>query len=125
MTKIELNPSFLQDFVDIDKPAIIHISNKNVTFTPKAIKVLALKLTDKFILTIEGTELYLKLITSENGFEVKNKNKYCMNSYVAGLLMFIVKHFKYEKTVKSISFTLGEFKEGRYPLLPGDVKDGK
>ena len=125
MTKIELTPEFLMELT----PPVIHISRRIIIFPPSAAKKLALKINDRFVLDIESDKLQFRPSASK-GFIIKSKSAHCIQSPVNGLLEYLVKYFKIIPQqnlpkLASLTFEIGDFREGANPLTYLSYKQNK
>jgi len=126
MSTITLTPKSIEQYAILGKPARISISKAMISFTAAAVKRLALKQGECFFLDIDDDgKLYYRVASKGAGFEIVNETKQkSMNAYGSGLLAALV-HHKVAKEMKTIRFNLGEFKEGRWKLVPMPEKKKK
>lgn len=115
MSKIELTPEFLNELT----PPVVHICKRMIIFNPAASKKLALNINDRFTINIDGDKLLI-LPSATKGFVI-NKSKNCMQATSRGLLEYLVKFFKIvpdtlRPKVTTVTYEVGEFKEGSNPL---------
>ena len=118
MSKITLTPQSVEQYAILGKPARISVSKAMVSFTAAAVKKLALKQGECFFLDIDDGKFYYRDASKGKGFKIVNETKQkSMNAYGSGLLAALV-HHKIAKEMKTVRFNLGEFKEGRWELVP-------
>jgi len=118
MEPITINPNYVHQVVNKNKPALITISKMNVTFNTKATKLLSMQKGTEFAFCIIDGKLSFKLATSD-GFKISTINaKGCAQVFLPGILSAIKEHIKI--TTRSQKFEVGIFKEGMWPLIPTD-----
>ncbi len=116
MDTIIITPQICEEYIPYDKKPIITFSKYRIVFSLAAVKKLALKADDKFILEIKDNKLYYKDTTkSRKAFQTYLSGKNILAASASGLLrlLFIYKIVPEMKTTK---FIIDEFKDGAYRL---------
>ena len=114
MKTIMLTPDYCADFMIIDQPMRMTVSNGKIIFNESASKKLSLKLTTRFKLEHDGSDLYF-LDSGTEGFEINAQMKQCFTASQGGLFQYLKQNFKLHG--KSFKFTIGEMKLGKRKLI--------
>ena len=79
MKTIMLTPDYCADYKIIDQPMRMTVSNGKIIFNESASKKLCLKLTTRFKLEHDGSDLYF-LDSGSDGFEITYELKKCFSA---------------------------------------------
>lgn len=125
MTQISFNPSTIDKYKSLGKPARITISKSLISFSHAAIDKLALKVGDCVTFEAIDNDLYIKNDPSKKGFKsvLVEKTK-AMNAYSTGLLTGLYHERLIRKEVDpskpsklvSVKFDIDSFHEGMWKL---------
>lgn len=114
MEKIIITPDVIKDFLIDEIDPTLTVCRNGFAFNNSAAKILALKEKSNFVIEVEDNKFFYKDVTKE-GFQISkvgNPGHMKAPSYKANF--YFSKLLKLEN--KSITFKIGEFKEGRREL---------